>query len=915
MPTDSGSSPYREGVEPMNTHLTDEQVGRYCDRRMRVAELLAVDVHLAECAMCRGRLAEAMHLAEKVASLRGDLEAVDAEPNHLSFEQLAGYVDGSLEPTDCEIVDGHIEWCDLCRREVEDLAAFRAAMASRPRAELAPDLTPSRPPTLARIWRWPALPRPNRLQAAAALALLAVVAGVIGGTWWRMPMKLVRGSPEGAVLVNGERIGLLKRLGVNTDIVCIGPTWFRVKGIHILAQPGIGEDPRTVISIRQDGDGLQFGVQAGTVSFTDEAEHEPYQVVCGDHQVNPMGTRFQVTAMPGELTRVSVYESNVEVTGARATVALAAGWEKLPNGESGVITDDLTALAWNARVPVPQPNGSMVLVPRTYEPALPAADADEIARLETDAWRNTSEARPYVRIAIRLAELEERSAAAIAIRQALDRDPELAGTSDDDLLVLMRPQAVAAGDTEAAEKLLALLDSRGHAHPDYLLAWRRFLDAKTVEDPDERLSSIARAIKEIRQTGAPPNGLHADRLYLADSLINDVGLGKQALGYQLDALQEAVTELEEVVENPLPGAGERQIAVAYQRISEAQMRLGNKHKTVQPLREAIRRWPRPDWKVNLGTRICEADEFRADRRDEAFGLIREGLAADPSCANYERARVAVQLMAHTKEDWDRFVNLIVWIADTFPTVPDASLKAAQNLAAFGRGRAQTMAYIDRAVRLVGGVDQLSQSWQLERARMIWMVGDQREARALMAAMIRSGLDARLGWMFFDSIGDYRTALREFRGIPKDQWDSNCIATEARLLAEVGHVEESVSRYKDFIDDTDHWHENGLDWYTNGCIEARMRLAELLEDRDPKAARTYAQEVLDRLDLLWLGGIEETRHRKWLTARADWVLGRRVQAMDELHQYLNLAPWPDQQVAARKRLEEWKQKLSQPASDG
>ncbi|MBV9494435.1 MAG: hypothetical protein JOZ54_09315 [Acidobacteria bacterium] len=75
----------------------------------------------------------------------GNVEAV-----HPSFDELAGFVDGTLDPISREIVASHCEECARCRRELRDLQSFAKPAASR---------------------RWPWLAAAVAVAAAIAIAL------------------------------------------------------------------------------------------------------------------------------------------------------------------------------------------------------------------------------------------------------------------------------------------------------------------------------------------------------------------------------------------------------------------------------------------------------------------------------------------------------------------------------------------------------------------------------------------------------------------------------------------------------------------------------------------------------------------------------------------------------------------------
>lgn len=67
-------------------------------------------------------MSEPEQIRETVRKLVEQLAAF--EPAHPSFDEIAGYVDGTLDPISREIVATHVEDCARCRRELRDLRAF-----------------------------------------------------------------------------------------------------------------------------------------------------------------------------------------------------------------------------------------------------------------------------------------------------------------------------------------------------------------------------------------------------------------------------------------------------------------------------------------------------------------------------------------------------------------------------------------------------------------------------------------------------------------------------------------------------------------------------------------------------------------------------------------------------------------------
>ena len=118
----------------MTEHLSTRSLEQYRLRTLPPAELLRADEHIAACDSCRRRAGEDVR-AERVlramdASLRS--AAADAAREHLSFEQLADFVDGRLDAAEREVIGSHLELCRLCEEEAADLRSYRNTLAAEP---------------------------------------------------------------------------------------------------------------------------------------------------------------------------------------------------------------------------------------------------------------------------------------------------------------------------------------------------------------------------------------------------------------------------------------------------------------------------------------------------------------------------------------------------------------------------------------------------------------------------------------------------------------------------------------------------------------------------------------------------------------------------------------------------------------
>ncbi len=160
----------------MSAHLSQQQLKHYRRSALAPMELLAADDHLAACGQCREQLGASVPAAQAWQTLRASLPSGGEQPEHLSYEELAAYVDEKLSGIQREAVESHLEICRMCDAELQDLRAFSLEVAALP-----PEQSPAPPvphaPT--RSWRrqlmesltvrWPVL-------AGASVVLLLIAA-------------------------------------------------------------------------------------------------------------------------------------------------------------------------------------------------------------------------------------------------------------------------------------------------------------------------------------------------------------------------------------------------------------------------------------------------------------------------------------------------------------------------------------------------------------------------------------------------------------------------------------------------------------------------------------------------------------------------------------------------------------------
>lgn len=163
----------------MAAHLSEEQIAHYKGRRLAPEELLSVDDHISECADCRQRIGSR---ADLQTAFDDKLAVGTAYPHpnmeHLSYEQIEAYVDGTISKADQASLRVHLQFCKTCSEELRDLDTFKAELTS------SDDL--ATPESWARlVARWFRVPRVAFTLGACAIVALAISVGV-----WRM------GSPN-----------------------------------------------------------------------------------------------------------------------------------------------------------------------------------------------------------------------------------------------------------------------------------------------------------------------------------------------------------------------------------------------------------------------------------------------------------------------------------------------------------------------------------------------------------------------------------------------------------------------------------------------------------------------------------------------------------------------------------------------
>lgn len=176
----------------MAEHLTEKQLRAFGQPGTPLTELLRMDAHLSGCATCRQAL-EAT-LTGSIITLHTELRtAAPAQPQHLSFEQLARYADETLDPAERTVVSDHAASCARCAFAVADLRMFTATGQEAEVTAPAPA-----PVTVKPSW-WESvreLFRPFAPVPAFGMALAVLLLTILAGWLLRLALKPEASAPQ-----------------------------------------------------------------------------------------------------------------------------------------------------------------------------------------------------------------------------------------------------------------------------------------------------------------------------------------------------------------------------------------------------------------------------------------------------------------------------------------------------------------------------------------------------------------------------------------------------------------------------------------------------------------------------------------------------------------------------------------------
>ena len=171
----------------MTDHLSAETLRQYQQRVLSAEALLSADDHLANCPRCQNQLELSVQTVAAVTALRTDFAATRAAAAHLSFEQLTGWLEQTLDTAERKQAAAHLQDCTACADELADLQDFAEQVAEQVNASTA---LPTAEPVKRGLSDWLGLAG-NPLGAFAWLKLGVLTAGLLLASvgvwrWWRV---------------------------------------------------------------------------------------------------------------------------------------------------------------------------------------------------------------------------------------------------------------------------------------------------------------------------------------------------------------------------------------------------------------------------------------------------------------------------------------------------------------------------------------------------------------------------------------------------------------------------------------------------------------------------------------------------------------------------------------------------------
>jgi anti-sigma factor ChrR (cupin superfamily) len=112
----------------MPEHLPSQMIELFVARKLAPADLLTAAQHLAVCETCRQQSNRLRHTGSAIEHLQAQLQEALPESGHLSYEQLAAFVDATLQESEGQMISLHLVACAACAKEAQELELLKNSL-------------------------------------------------------------------------------------------------------------------------------------------------------------------------------------------------------------------------------------------------------------------------------------------------------------------------------------------------------------------------------------------------------------------------------------------------------------------------------------------------------------------------------------------------------------------------------------------------------------------------------------------------------------------------------------------------------------------------------------------------------------------------------------------------------------------
>jgi hypothetical protein len=116
----------------MPEHLPSQMIELFVARKLAPADLLTAAQHLAACETCRVQSNQLRQTSAAIEYLHTNFQEEFIEQGHLSYEQLAAFVDTSLNQAERQTISLHLTACATCAKEAQELELLKNNLATYP---------------------------------------------------------------------------------------------------------------------------------------------------------------------------------------------------------------------------------------------------------------------------------------------------------------------------------------------------------------------------------------------------------------------------------------------------------------------------------------------------------------------------------------------------------------------------------------------------------------------------------------------------------------------------------------------------------------------------------------------------------------------------------------------------------------